>query len=537
MQALIFRGTALVLLLAPYALIGIWLGHAKGTQSIAAFVASVALLTWLVAFATRSWRQFLLLQFPLLLLAAAFAAVTLSFDDPPGDLLAYVLATCTWDEVRGFFSIWQGQRLLLGAIVGGALYLILSFGAANQRIASGNSPYVRWGVLGTVVILCAYAATNPQSLAAGITANPVVGTAVFLTGPLRHAMKTVDGTAIKKTPFGATRVSSEEVHILIIGESARRDSWSVYGYQTKTTPYLETLRARGEAVFFDNAVTDANLTICAVPILLTGMPPDRFNMTAITGNLVDLAEEAGYSTTWLMNQDPHISLLTGIHADHMSYPPSISTIVAGRLPLDERLLPDFRREVERQGKPRFIGLHLIGSHWQYDSRYPLAFERFGSSKGMTYLSVLSGEPDPRVVSSYDNSVAYTDWILEQIIEQARKLSVPATVTYFSDHGEDLLTLDGRAGHGTATYSKHNFDIPAFVWTNSAYREAHPDKVQALTQNASKEVRSHNLFASLADLMGIQWKGATPASSFASASFTSDTTMPVIAGGHLVSRAD
>ena len=87
--------------------------------------------------------------------------------------------------------------------------------------------------------------------------------------------------------------------------------------------------------------------------------------------------------------------------------------------------------------------------------------------------------------------------------------MPVTVTYFSDHGEDLYLLDGRSGHGAASYSKHQFDIPAFVWVNSAYRAAHPDKVQAMEQNAGKEIRSHNVFYSVADLMGIRWPDAKP----------------------------
>jgi glucan phosphoethanolaminetransferase (alkaline phosphatase superfamily) len=178
-------------------------------------------------------------------------------------------------------------------------------------------------------------------------------------------------------------------------------------------------------------------------------------------------------------------------------------------------------------------LHVIGSHWQYDSRYPARFERFGSGKGLSYLSVLSQQPDQRIVDAYDNSVAYTDWILGQVIEAARLLAVPATVTYFSDHGEDLYSLDGNAGHGTSTYTKHQFDIPAFIWSNSAYRQAHPDKVQAIARNADKEIRSHDVFYSMADLMGIVWPGASPAQSFASTDFVSDNKTPVIAGGNLV----
>ena len=84
-------------------------------------------------------------------------------------------------------------------------------------------------------------------------------------------------------------------------------------------------------ILFKNAVADANVTVCAVPILLTGMSPSRFDMKAVRGNLVDLAGEAGYTTAWLMNQDPHISLLTGVHAEQMVYPPSLSTLAASRL--------------------------------------------------------------------------------------------------------------------------------------------------------------------------------------------------------------
>jgi len=101
------------------------------------------------------------------------------------------------------------------------------------------------------------------------------------------------------------------------------------------------------------------------------------------------------------------------------------------LPLDETLLPHLWAEISRRGGARFIGLHTIGSHWEYDTRYPPSFERFGSGKGLSYLSALNEKSDPRVLDSYDNSVAYTDWFLGQLIEQARQLNVPTTVTYIA----------------------------------------------------------------------------------------------------------
>jgi glucan phosphoethanolaminetransferase (alkaline phosphatase superfamily) len=259
-------------------------------------------------------------------------------------------------------------------------------------------------------------------------------------------------------------------------------------------------------------------------------------MDRIRGNLVDLAHEAGYFTAWLMNQDPHISLLSGVHADDMLFPPAVATLLAGHLPRDETLLPALHRELTARHGPRFIGLHTIGSHWQYDSRYPDAFERFRPDRGISVSSLVSTTADPRVLNAYDNSVAYTDWFLQQVIEQARQLEVPATVTYIADHGEDLYALDGNTGHGTVVFTPHQFAIPAFIWMNAAFRQAHPDRVAAIEGNSGLEIRSHNLLYSMAQLMGIHWRGELPAQSYVSAQFVPDTDGPHIAGGKLVSAA-
>jgi glucan phosphoethanolaminetransferase (alkaline phosphatase superfamily) len=527
--------TAFLILCLPWLALGAWLARVKGFQSVTAFVASIAVMTLMMAILARTWRRFLLLQFPVLLLSATFAAYTFTYDSPPGEFIAFVLATSSWQDVRGFFGIWQGMGLMLAALTVALLYLYLAISSPHRTIESDLGRRVRWGLMAAIVMMSAYAGQNPAAFINGIALNPPIGMALFAAGPLRRAVAAVNGTAVRKEPFGTTRVNAEEVHVLVIGESARRDSWSVYGYQRDTTPSLKKLR--DEAIFLRHAVADANYTARVVPILLTGMSPMGFDLSNVRGNIVDLAREAGYSTAWLMNQDPHVSLMAGIHADRMVYPPTVSTLVGGGLPLDGSLLPVLQREIERQGKRRFIGLHVIGSHWEYDTRYPPAFERFGSGKELNYLSVLSQKADQRILDAYDNSVLYTDWFLGQVIEQVRKLSSPATVTYFADHGEDLFLLDGNAGHGTSDYTRHQFDIPAFVWVNSAYRAAHPDKVQALTQNADKEIRSHNLFYSVADLMGIQWAAASPNESFASASFTPDSQTAHLAGDAMVSLSN
>ena len=525
------------LLLSPYCVTGACVARAKGVLCLTAFGASVALLLWLLALVARTWRRLFVLHAPLWLLAVAFAFYVLIYGSTPGELLAYVLATSSWAEFVGFLGIWQGKQLLIGLGVLLATYVAATAVSPQTPIVQRRDGYLRWGGLAMAIVLAAIAAQSPALLVQGLSANPLIGTVMFAAGPLHSALAAVHGAAIPKVRYGAVPVPAEEVHILVIGESARRDSWSAYGYSRKTTPRLDAMR--NDLIVFKNAVADANVTVCAVPILLTGMSPSRFDMHSVRGNLVDLAGEAGYTTSWLMNQDPHISLLTGVHADHMMYPPSLRTLAASRLPFDEILLPEFRRHIMQVGHARFIGLHVIGSHWAYDSRYPPGFEPFGSGVPLTYEDAISGKPDQHVVDAYDNSVAYSDWFLSQLIDEARKLAVPVTVTYISDHGEDIYSLDGRSGHGAPVYSQHQFDIPAFVWVNAAYRQAHPDKVAAMSQNATKEIRSHNVFYSLADLMGIRWPGAKPEESFASSTFRPDLKTPLIAGtgGALVDRGE
>jgi glucan phosphoethanolaminetransferase (alkaline phosphatase superfamily) len=91
------------------------------------------------------------------------------------------------------------------------------------------------------------------------------------------------------------------------------------------------------------------------------------------------------------------------------------------------------------------------------------------------------------------------------------------------------------GHGSSHYVSAEFEIPAFVWVNAAYRKAHPEKVAALEANASKEIRSHDVFYTMADLMGITWPGAAPTRSFASPSFVPDATKQHLVRGVLTAR--
>jgi glucan phosphoethanolaminetransferase (alkaline phosphatase superfamily) len=509
-------------------------------RSTVAVLLVLALEVSLLAALTRTWRRFFLLTVPLFILSLPFATYTVVFGVPPGRALALVLAGTSLEELTGFAQLWRGSYVVwLGAALA-LVYLVLAWRQPSQpiftgqrlRIAGRSIPASRLLVL-LLVPAAVYAAADPGEFMDGIGYDPLLGSAMFVGGELPRARADMSGASVAKVPYHARWVGGAEVHILVVGESARRDSWSAYGYQRQTTPYLDGLKH--EVIFLRHAMADANLTSWSVPIIMTGITPDRFDAAAIHGSLFDLAKEAGYETSWLVNQDIGMTMLLGIQPDHLVYPPEIQTSPFGRYTLDESLLPAYRREISRAGRPRFIGLHIMGSHWEYAHRYPAGFRHFGPSRQLSMVSLFDsrGVGAASILDAYDNTILYTDWLLHELIEEARTLRVPATLTYFPDHGEDLEALDGRVGHGAPVYTPHAFEIPAFVWVNAAYEQAHPQKVAALRSNSSKEVRSHDVFTTVADLMGIRWPDFVAQRSFASDQFAPDLAMKYSAGGVFV----
>jgi glucan phosphoethanolaminetransferase (alkaline phosphatase superfamily) len=525
---------------APFIAMLLWSLSNQALRSVLTLVFTTILVTMPLAVCARTWRRFFLWTFPLWVVAAAYSTCAIVSDKVPGRPVALLLSGTSWEEISGLFDVWQQKWMTLPIAGILALYLILAWRLPVWRVLSRRITAVVRVLLVLTVPMAVYAAQNFALLTAGVALNPVIGSLMFFGVQMPRAHDELQGKLVVKTPFHAQRTGTdEEVHVLIVGESARRASWSVYGYARATTPYLDRLEKDQEAIFLRDAMSDANLTILAVPIILTGLTPqEEASGRHRGGTLLDLAKEAGYTTSWLVNQDAGVSISMGIAADHLEYPPDLHEGLFSRRTLDETLLPAYRREIARTGHARLIGMHVMGSHWEYYLRYPKRFQRFGSAQRLSMLSSATTNRSmvADLADAYDNSVLYTDWFLQQVIEQARTLQVPATVTFIPDHGEASPYLDGGAvGHGATHYVPAEFEIPAFVWVNTAYRKAHPEKVAAIEANASKEVRSHDVFYTMADLMGITWPGSAPERSFASERFAPDATKEHLVRGVLTAR--
>ena len=524
------------MLAAPVVAMLAWSYQAQAWRALLTLLLSAAVSFTLIAGITRTWRRFVLFSFPLFVLGVIYTAFTLQMGIVPGRAMALLLNSSAPEDMLGAVRVSGGTWPAVGIIILLCGYLYLAWRLPVQRIFSRPVVLATRVALTLCLLVVTVVAGDAAELIDGLAINPYAGPLIFLSADVPRARAELRGALVAKIPYRAHRTSvGDEVHVLIVGESARRDSWSAYGYARPTTPYLSSLN--GEAIFLQNAVADANLTEWSFPMMLTGLGPDEFDVSHLRGNLVDLAREAGYSTAWLANQDIRMATMIGIAPDRLEYRADLRGNINGRHLWDEVMLPAYQRELTHTRTPRFIGIHIMGSHWEYYLRYPAAFQRFGTSPHLNTLSIFADKRDAarELVDSYDNSILYTDWFLRQVIEPLRVLQVPATVTYFPDHGEDLEPLDGQAGHGAPRYTPHAFELPAFVWVNDAYRAAHPELYAALRRNASKEIRTHNVFYTVAQLMSIGWPEDRPEKSFASERFVPDTTRQHIAGGVLITR--
>lgn len=232
-----------------------------------------------------------------------------------------------------------------------------------------------------------------------------------------------------------------ETFVIVLGESARRRQWSLYGYPRETTPWADS--QRNELLIFDNAFAGAPVTIHAVPLALSRRQ-NGHGVTPSFDTIVQAAEQAGFKTFWFSRQDkfgPYDNAVTRIALRAMQHQWS-------SFGNDESLLPLLGKALQQPGK-KLIVLHLTGSHENTCKRYPAAAAWFGNNQ-------------PSSINCYDNSIRYTDQLLGEV---AAQLSThQASLLYFSDHGQEWETKPrDRFFHGLVNPTREAYEIPMVLW--------------------------------------------------------------------------
>ena len=289
--------------------------------------------------------------------------------------------------------------------------------------------------------------------------------------------------------------SAQQVYVLVLGESTTKSHLGVYDYARPTTPLLSA--QKDDLLLFQDVISPNTYSVASVTKLLT-LANYEYPKATGQGSIIQLANAADFETFWLSNQrplGPYESLITKLSfsSDHTKF---ITTVNAGNSKtLDADLLSDFDAVLNQsQSNKIFILLHLIGTHHNYENRYPPSFNVFNGMVNSNFRSDAIAEK----INHYDNAVLYNDFVLNAVIDRLKTLNANSFMLFLSDHGEELYTDLNIAGHNEDTPTKSMYEIPFILWQSEKYKE-----YRTIDTDVNKPYMSDDLFHGLADLMGIQ----------------------------------
>ncbi|HEX9825498.1 MAG TPA: sulfatase-like hydrolase/transferase [Flavobacteriaceae bacterium] len=287
----------------------------------------------------------------------------------------------------------------------------------------------------------------------------------------------------------------EELYVIIIGESTNRSHFGLYGYYRQTTPELNKLK--DELLIYNDVISPHAYSIGALTKILTlANYESPENITK--GSIIQLINSAGFDTYWLSNQrpiGPYESLITKISLSSKHHKFLTTTIAGKSKVLDGELFNEFNKTLKDiKRKKNVIFLHMMGTHHQYENRYPKAFNKFKDEP----ISNFNSKESHKKINSYDNAILYNDFLIAEAIKKVKTLNIKSFVLFFSDHGEEMFNDLDMAGHNEDIYSKNMLDIPFILWESTKYK-----KEKDLDFVAERKYMIDDLIYSAADLLDIE----------------------------------
>lgn len=289
-----------------------------------------------------------------------------------------------------------------------------------------------------------------------------------------------------KLPDGEITDDKKTVVVLVIGESARKANFQLYGYQRETNPLLS--KQDGLKVYQANSC--ATYTTAGAKAILE--PIDSGDLNELLPNY---AFRTGVDVSWRSSNwgEPPIHIDEYLTDSDLAekYPDADKSY-------DGILISHLRERIESSTKNKvLIVLHTSTSHGpKYADKYPQEFEIFSP----VAKNVEEGEKNlDLLVNAYDNTICYTDFLLDSIVNTLRSMTEwNRAMIYISDHGESLGE-NNIFMHGLPLKLAPSvqYEIPFLVWTSDNFRTYKPD-------NELPEVlEQHFIFHSVLNLLSIK----------------------------------
>jgi glucan phosphoethanolaminetransferase (alkaline phosphatase superfamily) len=310
----------------------------------------------------------------------------------------------------------------------------------------------------------------------------------------------------RQTPLG---VAGKQIYILLIGESCRADHWNINGYSRNTSPKMNK---RENLITFSNASAGATFTEFAVPQLITCATPDNFYEHFRQRSIVSVFKEAGFDTYWVTDQEDaaHIRIHE-LEADHIYIQRQRPSQEVQMQNTDMELVRIVNKILQEPGDKKFIVMHTWGSHFDYAERYPDSYDVFQPSLKTVFARPSDFSKKDVLVNSYDNSVLFTDAVIDSTITLLKDQPAISALYYIADHGENLFDDGSHVSlHEEIIPTLYTAHIPFFIWYSDTLRNIFPQKIEMLSRHRSSKIGVEDIIHTVTDMSNIHFPLQDPA---------------------------
>lgn len=409
--------------------------------------ASVISLAIAFSFFCSSKKTFWFLAFPFSLLVAFYTPIGFVYGQPDFQSLISLLAT-DFEESSEFLSQIPTKAFVRSLYVPVFAFIAYTIAKKFNLRPWRNKTFILLTV-GTLVVL--YEPTHFFQK---------------LFNAVEHSKKSLDelNKYVSHSAWGSSSLTgnANKDFVLIVGESARRDYFHLYGYPVENTPFLDSV----PSTIVNGLTAGGNYTIGSLTLMLTSPDTQQWE-PRYQYNLMDLANSAGIKTTWISNQgmigrwDTPVSSI-GNRALTVHFP---NKQAHDKMNLsDFRLIHLFDSELQKPStQQRFFVLHTIGSHPDACKKLfdvPNQFKSF--------------EKKHQYIACYLSTIKKADSFIERVY-RSLKTHQQATgrdfsVIYFADHGMVHVEKDGVILLNNNRTSKFHYDIPLIKIDSDDYEQ-------------------------------------------------------------------
>lgn len=297
--------------------------------------------------------------------------------------------------------------------------------------------------------------------------------------------------------------------IFVLGETARAENFSLGGYARETNPKLK----RDNVIYYRHATSCGTETAISVPCMFSNMPRNQYDagLAHHQEGLLDVMAHAGVNVLWRENDGGCKGACVRVpHTDMTKW--NVSELCKSDYCLDDVLLHRLNNYIDSVKDDTVIVLHQMGSHGPaYYLRYPDTMRQFTPTCDSNQIQDCEHQA---LLNTYDNSILYTDSMLDSTINLLKSYSDKYNVAmvYLSDHGESLGE-HGMYLHGTPYVfaPSQQTHIPFLLWMSPDYATAFGIDQQCLQQQAqTDDVSQDNIFHTLLGMMNVQTQEYHPA---------------------------